>query len=437
MFDAFLKHISNNFPILFKRRVLLAVSGGIDSIVLLHLLKKAGVDFAIAHCNFSLRGKESDQDAKFVEELARALNVPIYIQKFNTKAFALENKASTQMAARELRYAWFKELCAEHNLSHTVTAHHAQDDLETFLINISRASGIEGLTGMTENSDFILRPLLPFSRDHIAAYAEQHAINWREDSSNSTDNYLRNHLRHHAIPALNEASPDFLTQFKKTQTYLQESATLLEDYTAFLFSKIVTQSFKGYELNIPQLLEVPNTKLVLYQLLKGFEFTDWDTIYDLLTAQSGKQVIAGKHRLIRDREVLLLTEHKVEDQEEFKVSHKDSLINIPGLTLKIEEASQFDIKDNNAAFFDKDQLEFPLIVRKWKEGDIFYPFGMHGKKKISKYFKDNKFSTLDKESAWLLCSGENIIWIVGERTDNRYKIKSGTTKLVKFTVIYD
>ena len=437
MFDAFLKHISNNFPILFKRRVLLAVSGGIDSIVLLHLLKKAGVDFAIAHCNFSLRGKESDQDAIFVEELARALNVPIYIQKFNTKAFALENKASTQMAARELRYAWFKELCAEHNLSHTVTAHHAQDDLETFLINISRASGIEGLTGMTENSDFILRPLLPFSRDHIAAYAEQHAINWREDSSNSTDNYLRNHLRHHAIPALNEASPDFLTQFKKTQTYLQESATLLEDYTAFLFSKIVTQSFKGYELNIPQLLEVPNTKLVLYQLLKGFEFTDWDTIYDLLTAQSGKQVIAGKHRLIRDREVLLLTEHKVEDQEEFKVTSKDSLINIPGLTLKIEEASQFDIKDNNAAFFDKDQLEFPLIVRKWKEGDIFYPFGMHGKKKISKYFKDNKFSTLDKESAWLLCSGENIIWIVGERTDNRYKIKSGTTKLVKFTVIYD
>ena len=437
MFDAFLNHISNNFPILFKSRVLLAVSGGIDSVVLLHLLKKADVDFAIAHCNFSLRGKESDQDAKFVEELARALNVPIYIQKFNTKAFALENKASTQMAARELRYAWFKELCAEHNLSHTVTAHHAQDDLETFLINISRASGIEGLTGMTENSDFILRPLLPFSRDHIAAYAEQHAINWREDSSNSTDNYLRNHLRHHAIPALNEASPDFLTQFKKTQTYLQESATLLEDYTAFLFSKIVTQSFKGYELNIPQLLEVPNTKLVLYQLLKGFEFTDWDTIYDLLTAQSGKQVIAGKHRLIRDREVLLLTEHKVEDQEEFKVSHKDSLINIPGLTLKIEEASQFDIKDNNAAFFDKDQLEFPLIVRKWKEGDIFYPFGMHGKKKISKYFKDNKFSTLDKESAWLLCSGENIIWIVGERTDNRYKIKSGTTKLVKFTVIYD
>ena len=307
MFDAFLKHISNNFPILFKSRVLLAVSGGIDSIVLLHLLKKAGVDFAIAHCNFSLRGKESDQDAKFVEELARALNVPIFIQKFNTKAFALENKVSTQMAARELRYAWFKELCAEHNLSHTVIAHHAQDDLETFLINISRASGIEGLTGMTENSDFILRPLLPFSRDQIAVYAEQHAIIWREDSSNSTDNYLRNHLRHHAIPALNEASPDFLTQFKKTQTYLQESATLLEDYTAFLFSKIVTQSFKGYELNIPQLLEVPNTKLVLYQLLKGFEFTDWDTIYDLLTAQPGKQVIAGKHRLIRDREVLLLT----------------------------------------------------------------------------------------------------------------------------------
>ena len=437
MFDAFLKHISNNFPILFKSRVLLAVSGGIDSIVLLHLLKKAGVDFAIAHCNFSLRGKESDQDAKFVEELARALNVPIYIQRFNTKAFALENKVSTQMAARELRYAWFKELCAEHNLSHTVIAHHAQDDLETFLINISRASGIEGLTGMTENSDFILRPLLPFSRDQIAAYAEEHAINWREDSSNSTDNYLRNHLRHHAIPALNEASPDFLTQFKKTQTYLQESATLLEDYTAFLFSKIVTQSFKGYELNIPQLLEVPNTKLVLYQLLKGFEFTDWDTIYDLLTAQSGKQVIAGKHRLIRDREVLLLTEHKVEDQEEFKVTSKDSLINIPGLTLKVDEAYQFDKKDNNAAFFDKDQLEFPLTVRKWREGDIFYPYGMHGKKKISKYFKDNKFSTLDKESTWLLCSGEDIIWIVGERTDNRYKIKSGTTKLVKFTVIYD
>ncbi|WP_028375506.1 tRNA lysidine(34) synthetase TilS [Leeuwenhoekiella sp. MAR_2009_132] len=437
MFHAFLKHITARFPFLKERSVLLAVSGGIDSVVLAHLLKRAELDFEIAHCNFSLRGSESDAEAVFVRELAQQLNMKFHLQKFNTKAFAAAHKVSTQMAARELRYAWFNELCNQFNLTHTLTAHHAQDDLETFLININRASGLEGLKGMTEASEHILRPLLPFSREEILAYAKENNIVWREDSSNETDNYLRNHFRHHAIPALSQAAPDFLIQFKKTQKHLQEAADLLEDYTAFLFSKIVTESFQGYELSIIQLREVPNTKAVLYQLLKGFGFTAWDNIYDLLQAQSGKQVLSENYRLIKDRDVLILSAHKSQPKDKYIFDKIDSEVKLPNLKLLKESISSLDILKKNEAVFDEAQLNFPLYVRKWEEGDSFYPYGMRGKKKVSKYFKDLKYSALDKESAWLLCSGTDIIWIVGERTDNRYKINSQATKLVKITAVYD
>ncbi|MFI8378244.1 tRNA lysidine(34) synthetase TilS [Leeuwenhoekiella sp. NPDC079379] len=437
MFHAFLKHITAQFPFLRAHPVLLAVSGGIDSVVLAHLLKRADLDFEIAHCNFSLRGSESDTDAVFVSDLAQKLEVKIHVQKFNTKAFATAHKVSTQMAARELRYAWFSELCNQFNLTYTLTAHHAQDDLETFLINIKRASGIEGLIGMTEAGEHILRPLLPFSREEILAYAKENNILWREDSSNETDNYLRNHFRHHAIPALSQAAPDFLIQFKKTQKHLQEAAYLLEDYTAFLFSKIVTESFKGYNLSLQELRKVPNTKAVLYQLLKDFGFTAWDDIYDLLEAQPGKQVLSENYRLIKDRDVLMLSEHKADLKDTYSIKALDSEIKLPGLKLLKESISSLGSIKKNEAVFDNANLKYPLYMRKWEEGDFFYPYGMRGKKKLSKYFKDLKYSILDKEAAWVLCSGSDIIWIVGERTDNRYKINSQATKLVKITAVYD
>lgn len=437
MITAFKEHLETHFFQLKNEPVLLAVSGGLDSIVLAYLFSETQWNFEIGHCNFSLRGKESDADAVFVEELAAKLNVKFHLQKFDTNAFAKAKKVSTQMAARELRYNWFEEVCKENQLNYVVTAHHAKDDLETFLINISRGSGIEGLSGMESQGDFVLRPLLPFSREEIAKYAQENNIKWREDSSNNSDKYLRNHLRHHAIPALEEAAPQFLAQFKKSQQHLQESANLLEDYTALLFSKIVTQSFKGYDLNITQLKATPNTKAVLYQLLKDFDFTAWDDIYELLDAQPGKYVISKNYRLIKDREVLILTENTKEEDAVYRFESTQHELNLPDLKLEKESVQDFKRPNTNEAYFDLNQLEFPLIIRKWKEGDAFFPFGMKGKKKLSKFFKDLKYSTIQKEAVWLLCSKNDIIWVIGERTDDRYKINSTTPNLVKFTAEYD
>ncbi|MFD2828106.1 tRNA lysidine(34) synthetase TilS [Leeuwenhoekiella polynyae] len=437
MITAFKEHLETHFFQLKNKRVLLAVSGGIDSVVLAHLFSKSDWDFEIAHCNFSLRGKESDADAVFVEQLAANLNVRFHIQKFDTEAFAKAEKVSTQMAARELRYTWFEEVCKESQLNYVVTAHHAKDDLETFLINLSRGSGIEGLTGMDAQGDFVVRPLLPFSREEIAKYAQDHNIKWREDSSNNSDKYLRNHLRHHAIPALEEAAPQFLSQFKKSMQHLQESANLLEDYTALLFSKIVTQSFKGYDLHITQLKATPNTKAVLYQLLKNFDFTAWDDIYELLDSQPGKYVASKNYRLIKDRDVLILTKNTERENSVYKFESAQHELQLPDLKLKKESVPDFKRPNSSEAYFDLNLLEFPLLIRKWEEGDTFYPFGMKGKKKLSKLFKDLKYSTIQKEAVWLLCSQEDIIWVIGERTDDRYKINSTTSNLVKFTAEYD
>ncbi len=438
MKKAFATLIDSTFSFLKDKPVLVAVSGGLDSTVLAHLCQETGLDFTIAHCNFKLRGSESDADAVFVSELASGFSKPVFIQAFDTEAFAAAEKISIQMAARELRYSWFEELCNRHGFEYILTAHHAQDDLETFLINLGRGTGIDGLTGIPETNRRVVRPLLNFSREQIKTYAEEQSISWREDSSNASDKYLRNHLRHHAIPALTEANANFLNGFQNTLAHLRESQDLLEDYTAFLYSKIVNQSFKGYDLSITELKKVPHTKAVLYQLLKGFGFTAWDDIYALLDAQSGKYVSSGDYRLIKDRDVLILTELKADTQQVYELDSEDSLLALPGLTLVLQKPENFEDCSPNEAIFDASLLHYPLRVRKWQEGDAFYPFGMQGKKKkLSKLFKDLKYSAVQKEAVWVVCSGDEIIWVVNVRSDDRFKVTQATTRFVKITAHYD
>ncbi len=437
MLKAFKNHLQKQFPYLKNSTSILAISGGMDSVVLAHLLTKLEYPVIFAHCNFNLRAAESDKDAAFVEKLAKKLQYRVFIQNFDTLAFAEDHKISTQMAARELRYQWFEELRQEQKADFILTAHHANDILETFLINLSRGSGIVGLQGIPEQNGSILRPLLPFSREEIADYATKNRIEWREDASNNSDKYLRNHLRHHAIPSLMEAVPNFLNTFSTSLKHLQSSSALVEDYISFIYPKVVTQTFDGFQLNIDQLRQLPHKEAVLYELLKNFGFSAWDDIYALLDAQSGKVVLSPTHRLVKDREFLLLAQAENSEEGSIPVKAEDRLLKLDAIILSIlnvEKDEKIGNLGSKSAVFDAETLHFPLTLRSWQEGDYFYPFGMHGKKKLSKYFKDEKCSILDKEKIKVLCNGNEIIWIVGYRSDERYRVQAGAKKLLKFTV---
>ena len=433
MLQVFKNHLSQSFSFLENKTILVACSGGVDSVVLTHLLVKLRYKITLAHVNFSLRGKESDTDEQFVIALAKELNIPVHSKTVLTEEYAKENKLNTQLAAREIRYAWFEELIKNENIDFIATAHHLDDDLETFLINTIRGTGIRGLTGIPEKNKNVIRPLLKFSREEIVKYAEENQLKWREDSSNKNNKYLRNKLRLEVIPKLKESNNQLLQNFSHTQHHLQDSLLLIEDYTALLYSLIVKETDNGYQLNIKKILQVPNTKAVLYALLHPFQFTEWNDVYSLLTAQSGKKVLSKNYVLLKDRENLLLEVLPKEEnpKEQYKITAHEKTIKEP-INLNFEEVKQLKNVKKNTIFIDKDLLKYPLLLRKWEEADTFYPFGMKEKKKLSKFFKDEKLSLFAKQKIWLLCNADNeVIWIVNYRADNRFKISENTKHILK------
>lgn len=436
MLKNFENHINQNLPFLTKSKLLIAISGGMDSVVLTHLCHKMKLNVALAHCNFNLRGDESDADEDFVLQLAEDLNLEVFIESFDTETYAKDHQLSTQMAARDLRYAWFNELMEQLQFDYLLTAHHADDNLETFLINLSRGTGLEGLTGIPEINGTIVRPLLAFSRQELEVYAIENKMKWREDSSNITTKYLRNKIRHDVIPALKEANPQVLQNFNKTLSFLQDSNEIIEDRIAEIQKKIVSVKDDLIRLNIKKLQKLSNPKAYLYQLLKDFNFNEWDDVTALLTAQSGKQVFSETHRLLKDRDTLILSEKLLKKEVTILISENESQIEIPQGTLFFETVKQINVSNQSTIYVDRDTLEFPLIFRKWEEGDFFFPFGMKGKKKLSKYFKDEKLSLIEKEHIGLLCSGPNIyrddiIWIVGKRADDRFKVTDTTKQILR------
>ena len=430
----FHKHIQQHFPFLAKCRFYIAVSGGIDSMVLVHLFQHYQYEFGLLHCNFKLRGDESDGDMRFIHDYSEENTLHLRIGFFETMQYAKQNKVSTQVAARELRYEWFYEQMEEMNAQYVLTAHHLDDNLETFIINLSRGTGLEGLTGIPQQNDKILRPLLPFSREEIQEYAKENNIKWREDSSNSSDKYLRNKIRHDLIPILKEINPSFLTSFQNTQEYLCAAQTLVNDADYYIYREVATETEDGKILfNLKQLLQLPNYSAYLYQWLKEFNFTAWQDVYSLVNAQSGKQVFSTDVVLLKDRDYLILSKKKINSLNEvYYVTKNGEQVNFP---LKFQFCNVSDISDtdSNSIFVDENKIEFPLVLRKWEEADYFYPFGMEGKKKVSKYFKDEKFSLIDKSNVWLLCSNNQIVWIVGKRQDDRFKITENTTKILQIS----
>ena len=434
MLFEFQEHIESQFPDLQKQKFLLACSGGLDSVVLTHLCHEAKLDFALAHCNFNLRGTESNEDETFVQNLAKNLNRELFLTHFDTVSYASDTKVSIEMAARELRYAWFAEIMKENRLETLVTAHHADDNLETFIINLSRGTGIEGLRGIPSKTSVITRPLFPFSRNQIKAFAKKEALKWREDSTNQETVHLRNKIRHEVVPRLKELHPTFLENFKMTQSYLSDSSQMLSDYVALLKSDLFEIEDDFIRIPIEKIQRLQPQKTYLYALLNEYGFKAWDDINDLLTSVSGKEVRSLTHRLVRDRGYLLLEELKVKEELQFLIRRESSEIVKP-LKLMISEVDAIRETSENILYLDKSALKYPLVVRNWKKGDYFYPFGMVGKKKLSKYFKDEKIDIISKEKQWLLCSGDEIVWVIGKRSDNRYKVLENTKNILRFTYI--
>ena len=431
MLAKFQNHINGNLPFLKGKKLLLAVSGGIDSMVLMRLCIEMKMDISVAHCNFSLRGDESDADEDFVKSQTDKLQIPIFIKKFDTKKIAEKEKSSIQVVARNLRYEWFNTLLINNDYDYILTAHHLDDSLETFLINFTRGSGLNGLTGIPQQNVSIVRPLLPFSRTEIEIFANENKVEWREDSSNASDKYLRNKLRHDVIPMLKELNPSLLHSFENTISNLQQAQSLVDDASRIVYRKVVTDTNFQKRINLTELIQLPNYNAYLYQWLEPLGFSDWESINDLATAQSGKQIHSQNHTLLKDRNFLIVFPKQESEKTTLFLIEKDQ--NEVKFPLKISFCNVDDISNQatNTIFVDEDKLQFPLVIRKWQEGDWFYPHGLNGKKKLSKFFKDEKYSLLDKSEAWLLCSNNQIVWIIGDRQDDRFKVTETTTKILK------
>ncbi|MFT4699040.1 MAG: tRNA(Ile)-lysidine synthase [Flavobacteriaceae bacterium] len=434
MLHEFNKHIIKDFPFLEGKKLLIACSGGLDSVVLSRLMKELNYNISLAHCNFSLRGLESDEDETFVNQLADKLSIPIFIKTFETKKYAAEHKVSTQVAARNLRYHWFNELKDENLYDYILTGHHLDDDLETFFINLSRGTGIRGLDGIPSIINSIVRPLLNFSREEILQFAERKNLNWREDSSNASRDYLRNKLRLDVIPNYKEIDSRVLNNFKTTQKNLRMSQNLIDDYMTLIKNLVITQVNNEYHFNVNQLKSLPNTDGLLYELLFPFGFNAWNDISELLSAQTGKQIFSKTHRLIKNREVLILAEINLEEISEVVVKEGTEEIYFP-FHLVFSKVNKIIETHENTVYLDRDKISFPLELRHWKEGDAFYPFGMKGKKKLSKLFKDEKLSLVAKEKIWLLCSENEIVWVVGMRLDDRFKTDDNTNEILKIALL--
>jgi len=431
--DEFKRHIHNQFPELIQNNFLLACSGGLDSVVLAHLCYQCKLDFTLAHCNFKLRGEESNQDEHFVRELAKKMNKSFLVKEFETHEYVKNRKVSIQMAARDLRYEWFSQLMKERQIKTLVTAHHADDNLETFIINLSRGTGIKGLIGIPSRTRTIARPLLAFSRTQIMEFANSEEITWREDQSNAETKYLRNKIRHEIVPILKELHPTFLKNIIETQKHLQQIGDISDYHIGQIKEELFIKDNEVIRIKIEALQALKPLEAYIHALFIEYGFTEWEDLQHLLTAMSGKVVYSKTHRLVKDRDVLLLSSISDKVETQYEIVESCAQIENP-INLSISNVDLIEETGPNVLYVDKETLKYPMTLRKWHKGDYFYPLGMRGRKKISKYFKDEKVDVIAKEKQWLLCSGDDIIWVVGKRADDRYKITNSSKKILKIVL---
>lgn len=437
MLQKFKQHLHQNFPFLEDSKLLIAISGGIDSVVLAHLCSQLNLNFSLCHCNFNLRGQESDDDEAFVTSLAKTLKTLVYTTSFETEKYATKNKVSIQVAARDLRYTWFYKLLDANQYDYVLTAHNTNDNLETFIINLTRGSGLEGFTGIPPVNQKSVRPLLAFSRDDITLFAIKNGIVWREDRSNASIKYVRNKVRHKVIPILKELNPHVLESFQNTIEYLNESQSIINDAVKNITANVVSYKNDVLKISCKEIEKLSNKKAYLYQLLQGYGFTAWNDIVDLISAQPGKHIFSNTHRLLKDRNFLILT--TINKSQSIKgpilIDQKVSEITNP-IKLTIQNTDDYTSKNKEQIIIDKDLVNYPLSLKKWHHGDAMYPTGMKGSKKISQLFKDNKLSLLDKEKIWILADAkDHIIWVIGLRQDRRYLANKTSKNRLKISYL--
>ncbi len=430
MLDKFLKYCTK-IGLSKETKILLALSGGLDSVALFHMFHLAGFSFEVAHCNFNLRTEESDADQKFVIDLCASLNIPLHTKQFNTTRFAKDNALSIQMAARELRYGWFEEVRCINKLDFIATAHHQDDQVETVLLNLSRGTGLKGMHGILPKQENLIRPLLFCDRSTLKVWMLDNKYTYREDSSNSSVKYSRNKLRHQVLPILKEINPSLAQTFQDNTEHFYASEKNLSFFYEKERSDLVVPNSLGLTIDLAKLLLLPAPIDALFYYLYNFGFQDWSAIEQLLTAESGRLISSPTHQLLKNRKDLVVQKKSEEQDDEYLIEKDLKSLSYPlDLSFECSSSAGFNlIKDSSVALLDFDKLTFPLRLRKWKHGDVFQPLGMRGKKKLSDFFIDNKMSLFEKQNSWVVCSNEQIVWVVGQRIDERFKLVENTQKL--------
>jgi len=414
--------------------ILLAVSGGIDSMVMWHLFEECGFSYAVIHCNFQLRGKDSDEDENLVRRKAAETGSQLFVRKFDTLEYAGMSGISVEMAARELRYALFEEIRKKHAFRAVATAHHQDDLLETFFINLVRKTGIRGLTGFREKSGHVIRPMLFATRAEIEIYDVENNIPYRQDITNKETVFQRNFIRHKIIPQLEKLNPAFKSNLASTMENLRQTEEFYRFEIERQIRKISNPESQYPEIFISQLLKLPHPEPVLFEWMNRFGFRESviAKLYDNLIREPGKQYFSRTHRLVTDRNKLIMTPLPEEEQGLFYIEEEDLEITEPvHLTVERKSALNFEIiRDPRSACLDAGQLVFPLVLKKWQPGEYFQPLGLTGFKKISDFFTDEKLSLPEKEAAWILYSENKVVWIVGYRIDNRFRVTHETKEIL-------
>ncbi len=436
----FLQYIHRHHLVQKGNKTLLAVSGGADSMLLCELFYQSGLAFGIAHCNFQLREKNADEDADFVKQYAKEKEVPFHLIRFNTEEEAKNRKLSIEETARNLRYTWFEKIREEHGYHFIATAHHKNDNAETLLLNLFRGTGIHGLHGIPLKREKIIRPLLFLSKTEILNYFKTNNLSFKEDKTNKQSDYTRNFIRNEIIPLTESRFPHLIDNLNNNIQRFKESEILYNKALQNEINELIEQKEEEIHIPIRKLLKCTPLSTIAFELFKNYHFSYEQSkqIIALANSPSGKVINSPTYRLLKDRNWYIISPIESKHKQHILIAEEDKKVMAEDLKLLLSQKTRKDNfipQNENIAILDYNKVDFPLILRRWKKGDYFYPLGMRKKKKLSRFFIDKKYTLNQKENKWILTSGQKIIWIVGTRIDDRFKITKHTKKILEITAI--